>query len=56
MTCIRSGSCNDDARAGVLQHVGEIVADGLGVDGNPDRTCTCDRQHQWRAPSRRCAA
>ena len=27
------------------QHVGQIVADGLGVHGNPDRTDARDREH-----------
>ena len=29
----------------MLQHVSEIVANGLGVHGNPNRTCARDREH-----------
>ena len=36
---------NNDARARVRQHVGQIVANGLDVHGDPDRTDTCDRKH-----------
>ena len=39
------GLGNDDARARVRQHVGQIVADGLGVHGNPNRTDARDREH-----------
>ena len=39
------GLGDDDARAGVRQHVGQIVADGLDVHGNPNRTDACDREH-----------
>jgi hypothetical protein len=44
--------CNDDVRTGVLQHVSEIVANGLSVDGNPNRTCTVRSPALRRALSR----
>jgi hypothetical protein len=39
------GFGNDDARPGVRQHVGQIVAHGLDVHGDPDRTDARDRKH-----------
>ena len=45
MTGIRSGSATTMRGLGVRQHVGQIVADGLGVHGNPDRTGARNREH-----------
>ena len=42
----RSASAIDEARGGVDQNVGQIVADGLGVDRHPDAPRARDRQHQ----------